>query len=610
MELSTSQLKAINHINGPALVLAVPGAGKTTMLLHRTMHLIENNINPNRILSITFSKASSLDMQNRFKKLFPNSSYNIKFSTIHAFSYKIIRDYSRISNIQYMLMDGNAKGKYDILKSIYISINNNIPTEDKLETIISDISYCKNKMYLPKNLHGFKSEIPRFKEIYFQFEKFKEEKNLIDFDDMIIKSIDILKNNINLQNKYLNMYDYVQLDEGQDTSSSQFTLIKYLCKNHNNLFIVADDDQSIYGFRGADPKELFNLKKEYKDLKIYFMENNYRSSKNIVNTSNLFINNNLNRFNKAITTENDFNTPVNIIKVKDNFEEYNFIEEEIKKDKNKTYAILYRNNICGLGLVEYFERNNINFNIRDSKIKFFNHFVIRDIINIIEFSEDLSNINLYENFYYKIKGYISKKHINYLKKHPGKNLFRILMDYPGLSTRYKENLSHLIRDFKEIQKSPLDKKINLIMYKLQYDDYLKDSSEKFGNNYKTLSEYAYYLEYIAKNEDNLSSLIGRLKHLENLMKKPNYVESNLTLSTIHSVKGLEYDTVFVIDLVEGMLPSTKAIDDPKKSLLEEERRLFYVAMTRAKNDLFLLFPKKHNSNESEISRFLAELTQY
>lgn len=610
MQLSQAQLKATQHINGPALVLAVPGAGKTTMLLYRTMNLINNNINPNRILSITFSKASSLDMQNRFKELFPDFTFNIKFSTIHAFCYRIILDYSRLTNKSFMLIDSDAKGKYNILRNIYKSVNNSVATEEKLEMIISDISYLKNLMKLPNNLSGFKSEVPGFKEIYSRYELYKSENNLIDFDDMILKSIEILKTNESIKNKYLNLYDYYQLDEGQDTSVAQFYLIKLLCKNHNNIFIVADDDQSIYGFRGANPEELLNLKKEYKDLKIYFMENNYRSSKNIVNTCNLFINNNLKRFDKSITTKNDFLNPVNIIKVSNNEEEYKFIEEEIQKDPNKKYAILYRNNICGLGLVEYFERRSIDFNIRDSRVRFFSNFVIQDILNIIAFSEDLSNIALYESFYYKIKGYISKKHIAYLKKHSGKNIFMVLMNYPGLSTRYKETLSTLIRDFKNIKNKPLDKKIEIILYKLEYDNYLQESSEKFGSNYKVLNEYVYYLQFIAKEEDSLESLIGRLKHLEYIMKKPKIKDTNLTMSTIHSVKGLEYDTVFVIDLVEGMLPSYKALDDPKKILLEEERRLFYVAMTRAKSNLFLLFPKKHNSNPSEISRFLAELTNY
>lgn len=610
MQLSEAQLKATQHIEGPALVLAVPGAGKTTMLLYRTMNLINNGIDPSRILSITFSKASSLDMENRFKTLFPNYNRNIKFSTIHAFCYKIIFDYSRTTNITYKLIDANAKGKYDVLKKIYISVNNSVPTEDKIETIISEISYLKNMLIFPDNMKGFTSEISNIKEIYRLYEKFKEEQYLIDFDDMILKSIEILENNISLKNKYMNMYDFYQLDEGQDTSVAQFYLIKLLCKNTNNLFIVADDDQSIYGFRGADPKELFALKKEYKDLKIYFMENNYRSTKNIVNTCNLFISNNLNRFDKSIHTDNDFSQPVNIIKVENNNEQYKFIEDIINKNPEKTHAVLYRNNICGLGMVEFFERRNIDFNIRDSKIRFFNNFVLRDILNIIAFSEDLSNISLYEDFYYKIKGYISKKHINYIKEHPGKNVFMILMNYPGLSTRYKDTLAGLIHDFKEIKRKPLHKKIDLILNKLKYDEYLQDSAEKFGSNYKVLSEYTYYLQYIAQNEDNLGSLIGRLKHLEQLMKKPIYKESNITFSTIHSVKGLEYDFVYVIDLIEGMLPSNKALEDPKKTLLEEERRLFYVAMTRAKSNLYLIYPKKHNSNSSEISRFLAELTQY
>lgn len=610
MKLSKAQMLATEHFEGPALVLAVPGAGKTTMLLYRTMNLINHGVRPNRILSITFSKASSLDMEKRFKKLFPDYYGNIKFSTIHAFCYRIILDYSRQENIEYLLIDSNAKGRYNILRNIYQKINNSIPNEEKLEIIISDISYLKNIMIFPDNLKGFKNEIPNFKKIYSQYELYKKQNNLIDFDDMILKALAILKSNTPIKNKYLNMYDFYQLDEAQDTSTAQFELIKYLSKKHNNLFIVADDDQSIYGFRGADPDELFNLKKEYEDIKIYFMENNYRSSKNIVNTSNLFINSNDHRFKKSITTKNDYNTPVNIIKLPNNHEEYKFIDEIIKKDPNKTYAVLYRNNISGLGLVEYFERKNLDFNIRDSKIRFFNNFVVKDILNILEFSKDMSNISLYETFYYKLNGYISKKHINYMKKNPGNNILSILMSYPGLSMRYKDNISKLISQFRRLKKTKLNKQIDIILNDMGYDNYLLESSDNFGNNYKQLSEYVYYLRYISQSETELESLIGRLKNLEIYMRKPEFKKTNITFSTIHSVKGLEYDTVFVIDMIEGMLPSTKSIEDKSSKLLEEERRLFYVAMTRAKSDLYLLSPKNHNSNSAEMSRFLAEIAKF
>ncbi|RVU55376.1 ATP-dependent helicase [Anaerosphaera multitolerans] len=606
MNLTEEQKHTIGHIDGPALVLAVPGSGKTTVLMYRTVNLIKHGVNPNKILTITFSKASALDMQKRFKTLFPQFNMPIKFSTIHAFCYRIILEYSRLRGKQYTLIEDTAKGKYDILKKIYFNIYYKNITEEKLEMIINQISYYKNLLINPREV---KSDIPKFSEIYNLYEDFKISNGLIDFDDMILIALDILEKDEYIRKKYKTKYDYIQLDEGQDTSLAQFKIIQKLSHPKNNIFVVADDDQSIYGFRGSNPQYLLNLKSTYKNLKLYYLQNNFRSTKNIVNTSNLFINNNQFRFNKSVTTWNDYKEPVNVIIVENNDEEYKFIFETIKKDDSKDYAIVYRNNLCALGLVEYLERNNINFNIKDNNMKFFNHFVLKDILNILTFSEDTSNMELFSNFYYKIKGYISKKHINFLKTKESDNLLKTLLSYPGLPHYYKENIYNLLSLFKKLKSKSLVEKIDSILYDFEYDTYLQDSAKKFGFNYKSLKEYTHYLKYIAKDEVTLEGLIGRLKHLEFLMKAPFNSNSNLTLSTIHSIKGLEFNTVFVIDLVEGILPSNNSLEGDLNSL-EEERRLFYVAMTRAKENLYLMYPKNHNGNSAEMSRFLIEVSKY
>lgn len=606
MNLTNEQLNTINHINGPALVLAVPGAGKTTMLIYRTMNLIKSGVDPSKILTITFSKASALDMQKRFKALFPTFNRPLKFSTIHAFCYQIILEYSRLRGKKYTLIEDSSTGKYELLKRIYYEVNSKNVTEEKLEIIISQISYHKNSLTDPKDS---KNEIPNFCEIFNIYEDYKEKRGLIDFDDMVILALKILKADQYIRTKFKSKFEYFQIDEGQDTSISQFQIVDYLCSPNNNLFIVADDDQSIYSFRGADPTYLLNLKKVYKDLKLYYLQNNFRSTKNIVNTSNLFISNNTSRFKKNISTTNSYKEPVNIIILENNDEEYEFIYKKTQEDPSKTYAVIYRNNLCALGLVEYLERRNITFNIKDNNMKFFNHFVLKDILNIIKFSEDTSDINTFSTFYYKIKGYISKKHISYLKTHSGKNVLRVLLTYPGLPSYYKDNIASLISNFKTLSQLSIYKKIDYILDTLEYDEYLKDSANKFGFNYKSLREYSHYLKYIAKDENTFEGLLGRLKHLEFLMKAPKNSQSNIALSTIHSIKGLEFDSVFVIDLVEGVLPSNKSLENDY-SLLEEERRLFYVAMTRAKEDLYLIYPKIHNGENSEMSRFLIELSKY
>ncbi|MET3617477.1 DNA helicase-2/ATP-dependent DNA helicase PcrA [Peptoniphilus olsenii] len=607
MLLTENQLKAIEHFEGPAIVLAVPGAGKTTILLHRTKRLIERGVDPAQILTITFSKAQALDIKNRFSELCPKVISH--FATIHAFCYRIVRDYAMKKGKTYNLIDSNVAQKYEIMRSIYRQANNAYPTEEVLETAFMEIGYCKNAMLRPTSYAKNKNcETSNFVKVFNLYEDYKNQHNLIDFDDMIIKAYYILKSDIALCNKYRNMFKFIQLDEGQDTSHSQFLVLKLLSKPNDNFLVVADDDQSIYGFRGANPHELLNLQKEYKNIKTLFMENNFRSSKNIVNTSNIFIDQNKDRYKKNIITDNSFNEPVSIIKVKEPKNQYEFIKKEIE-NYDGDVAVLYRNNLSSIGLVEYFERNNIKFNIKDKKTKFFSHFITRDMIDILNFSRDLSNIELYEKFYYKLIGYISRKHIDYLKKHPGKNIFNVLKEYPYLPDYYHKNINKLNSCFKRVSRSNVYDAINFIDKEMGYGNYLKENSKRFRETIESLNEYLYYLKLIAKNSASIELFLGRLKELEYILKKPKESDVKVTFSTIHSSKGLEFSKVFVIDLYEGTLPSNTSLDllGEDESLFEEERRIFYVAMTRAKKELFLVYSHYRNGIKNDMSSFLKDL---
>jgi DNA helicase-2/ATP-dependent DNA helicase PcrA len=605
--LTDNQKKATEHFEGPAIVLAVPGAGKTTILLHRIVRLMDRGVDPRRILTITFSKAQALDIKNRFSKLCPNSSSN--FSTIHAFCYQIVRDYAKKSGKTYNLIDSNIPKKYEIMRSVYRQVNNSYPTEEVVETAFKEIGYCKNTMLNPISYQKSKTcETNNFAKVYETYENYKNAHNLIDFDDMIIKALEILKEDKAILSKYRNRFEFIQVDEGQDTSHSQFLVIKMLARPRNNFLVVADDDQSIYGFRGANPSELLKLQDEYEDLETIFMENNFRSSKNIVNTSNIFIDQNKDRYKKSIVTDNDFNEPVSIIKVKEPRDQYEFIKKETDGFEGDV-AVLYRNNLSSIGLVEYFERNSIPFNIKDKKTKFFTHFITQDILDILNFSRDLSNIDLYEKFYYKLFGYISRKHIDYLKKHPGKNIFNVLREYPYLPEYYHKNLVKLNSSFRKLSRINVYDGINYIEKEMGYGDYLKDNSKRFRETYESLNEYLYYLKLIAKNSKSLELFAGRLKELEYILSKPKDSDAKITFSTIHSAKGLEFSKVFVVDLYEGTLPSSTSIEmlSETDELYEEERRIFYVAMTRAKSELYLMYSHYRNGQKNEISSFLKDL---
>ena len=607
MKLTSSQLKAVEHFKGPGLVLAVPGAGKTTMILHRTKRLIDRGIDPKSILTITFSKAQAVDIKMRYHSMYDDK--DVLFSTIHAFCYSIVRYYSNKTGKTLSLIDSNIKKKYEILRDIYRDVNKAYPTEERIETAISEVGYCKNMMLSPSSFAKSKRcDTENFVKFYDAYEKYKKDKNLIDFDDMINLSYEILKNDAAIRKKYRDRFRFIQLDEGQDTSRSQFQVLKLLAKPENNFFVVADDDQSIYGFRGASTEELFKLQKEYDNLATFYMEENFRSTKNIVNIANIFIAQNENRFEKTVVTENSFAKPVNIIKVKEPKDQYAFIEKELQKDGGEI-AVLYRNNLSSIGLVEYFERKNYDFNIKDKKTKFFSHFITRDILDILNFAEDLSNIDLYEKFYFKLDGYISKKHIDYLKRNRGKNIFNILKDYPSLPSYYHKNINKLLVDFKKIARSDVYEAINYIDKEMGYGKYLRENSKRVMETEATLNEYLYYLKMIAKSTKSLDLFIGRLKELEYDLLKPRNGNAKLTFSTIHSAKGLEFSRVFVVDLYEGTLPSTSSLDAIREDeeLFCEERRLFYVAMTRAKNELYLMYSHYTNGMKNEISSFVTDL---
>lgn len=607
MKLTSSQLIAVEHFKGPAIVLAVPGAGKTTMILHRIKRLIDRGVDPKNILTITFSKAQAIDIKMRYNIMFGGE--NVLFSTIHAFCYSIVRDYSRKSGKSLSLIDSNLKKKYEILRDIYRDVNKTYPTEERIETAISEVGYCKNMMLSPNSFAKLKRcDTDNFVKFYETYEKYKKDKNLIDFDDMINLSYEILKSDASIRKKYRDRFKFIQLDEGQDTSRSQFQVLKLLAKPDNNLFVVADDDQSIYGFRGANTEELFNLQKEYDDIATFYMEENFRSTKNIVNIANIFIAQNEKRFDKTVFTSNPFAKPVNIIKVKEPKDQYEFIERELQKGVGDI-AVLYRNNLSSIGLVEYFERRDYDFNIKDKKTKFFSHFITKDILDILNFSRDLSDIDLYEKFYFKLDGYISKKHIEYLKKNRGKNIFNILKDYPGLPSFYHKNINKLLVGFRKIARSDVYEAINYIDREMGYGNYLKENSKRFMETEASLNEYLYYLKLIAKSTKTLDLFIGRLKELEYDLLKSRNDNAKLTFSTIHSAKGLEFSRVFVVDLYEGTLPSTASIDTigEDEELFCEERRLFYVAMTRAKKELYLMYSHYTNGRKNEISSFVTDL---
>lgn len=617
INLNEQQKKAMNHINGPALVLAVPGAGKTTVLIHRTANLILNqNVPSERILSITFGKISARNMKERFLNLYKNFNPNqVYFSTIHSFAYGLVREYSYRYNIKYGFIEGEKSplNKSRLLRKIYFDINNEYLTEERFESVANTIGYIKNMLldineYLKLN----NVEINNFREIFISYENFKKKNHLIDFDDMLTLSLQILKEDKYLLNKYRNKYDYVQVDEGQDTSKVQIEIIRTIAAPRNNVFVVADDDQSIYGFRGAFPRALLNFNKMYPNGKIFYMEENFRSSNNIVSACNKFIKQNTLRYNKNLFTANKNIRPITIVKVENMLDQYDYLIQEIKKHGDyKNTAVLYRNNISAIGLIEFFERNSISFYIRDSKIHFFNHWIVDDILSFLRLAHDNKDMEALEKIYFKMKGYIYKKYINHIKTMDcNMSVFDRLMEYPYLENEYKSQIRELKYDFKKLSNLRPYEAISFIEKNLKYEKYLRENSLKFGYTFDSLKTILYFLKIISSRTNNVYEFVGRLKYLDYLTQQSNKSSNGVTLSTVHSSKGLEYKNVYIVDLIDGEFPTATSVEAFEKGnieALEEERRLFYVGMTRAKEVLDLITICNKNEKKVESSRFVKEL---
>ncbi len=621
INLNEQQLAAVFHTEGPAVILAVPGAGKTTVLVCRTANLILNHkINPKNLLSITFSKASAKDMKKRFMNIFgKHVSENINFSTIHSFAFFLIREYAYLNNIKYTLIEGNNQNfnKIKILKGIYHNVNGSYISDDKLEELLNAIGYIKNTMIDISDIHKFQSlQIKHLEDIFNKYEEYKKKNLLIDFDDMLTLALQILKSNKNMLNKYRNIYRYIQVDEGQDTSKIQNEIINLLAYPNNNLFIVADDDQSIYGFRGACPEDLINFNKKFTNAKTFYMEQNFRSTKNIVSVCNSFIKNNNYRYDKNLFTKNVAKRPVTIVKVKDEITQYEYLIKQLKEinDFSDT-AILYRNNISSIILAEKLNRNGIPFYIRDSKLNFFNHWVVNDISDFLKLALDMNNVQSFENIYYKMKGFISKVAMQYVKNNNNsKSVFTKLMSFPNFKHFQLKNISMLNTDFKRLAKKPPYDAIIFIEKQLEYSEHLKKRCKNSKYSYEGIKSILSILKSIALETNSTVGFFARLEHLQNIIieSKNNNYKNAITLSTIHSSKGLEFKNVYMIDLIDGAFPSTSSIESyemGQPKALEEERRLFYVGMTRAKEVLDLITFNEKNQQRVFYSRFINELEE-
>ena len=635
IKLNKGQNLGVILINGAILIIAIPGAGKTFTLCVRLYNMIRNyGIDPRRILAVTFSNASANDMTKKFNDMFEDSlkkleteykTFNyvpMKFSTIHSFAYRVLLDYGRLTNTKYVLIDTKESGVYKrkLFNDIYNDICNEALTDDIYENITRTISYVKNKLSPDSEIKndGHKTHY-KFYEIYTAYEQYKQTNGIIDYDDMLSEAHKALRTNLDIRRKYTSLYDYVLVDEAQDTSTVQFEIIRMIA-HKGNICMVGDDDQTIYEWRSADVKNFLEFDKYFPNAKKIYMEQNYRSSKKIVRLCNAFIKGNKVRYDKELYTENEEGNNINIVECYQYSEQSSYILEKIKSStKYDDFAIIYRNNNSAFTIANLLMENNIPFYIKGYSEKFFNHWVIKDIMNFFYFAMNTKDYSSFISIAYKMDRYISKIMVNAIKDYAAtnentKDVFEILLDLDGVKSFQRDKIKLLKQEFIILKNKKVSSAIKYICYDLGYLGKIEESSEKLGYNIEIIKEIIFTLGELfssCKNIDDfdicLSDFRGNLD-----ISKNNYGTNAVTLTTAHSSKGLEWQNVFMVDLVNGVFPAYKEITeekDGKIELMEASRRLFYVGLSRSKLDLNLLYSSISikNDTNNEHSKFIDEL---
>lgn len=586
ISLNQQQLDAVKSVENPTLLLAVPGSGKTTVLIARLGYMIYClEINPKEILTVTYTVAATKDMKARFIKVF-GSDYadNIEFRTINGICAKIIAAYGRkIGRKPFNLISDEGE-RSRIVNNIYIKEYQKYPDEMEVKQVLTLATYAKNMMLKPEEIQklGEDNDLPDFADIFRLYNVTLKENLLMDYDDQMCYAYNLLKKCPDILLELQNRYKYICVDEAQDTSKIQHMIIEIIAKKEQKLFMVGDEDQSIYGFRAAYPEALLSFEKTYTNAKVLLMEENFRSTKEIVETADAFIQKNRYRHKKTMNAHRSSGEKVEQIKAKSPREEYAILLNAAKNAKNQT-AILYRDNECAVPVIDLLERNNIRYRIKGADFVFFSHKVVRDVIDIIDFIYNPNDIEAFGRIYYKLKTYITKQEflkIAQIVKSAGIDPLTAAIrltdkEYKRKSLKDLKSDIRLVKDFKPSMG------LNFIGAKLGYLDYM-DRNKLSVNKFEIIKALSYNVSTLLE----LKTRIGELQTI--IAQKEMDYDAKVILSTIHSSKGLEYDTVYLMDVKTGILPAENIKDysnKEKANVYEEDRRLFYVGMTRAKNEL-------------------------
>jgi len=614
MKLNRGQDEAIKHGNGPCMVLAPPGSGKTLIVTERTRYLIEESgVRPDQILVITFTRYAAREMKERFERLTAGKNYPVTFGTFHSIFYGILKCAYGIGANNLMSEKESSVLLQEVLDQTNIESTPEVEDEEELvRELLREVGMVKNGLYHLKDFHSKYLTQDEFAEVFRSYEHQKKELKKFDFDDMLVQCYALFRKKPEILQGWQKRFQYILIDEFQDINRVQYEVIRMLAAPRYNLFVVGDDDQSIYGFRGAKPELMLYMKQEFPSLRTISLTVNYRSTEFITGAAARVILHNDTRFYKRVQSFRGRGQNVHVQEVLDEQKEAQYVTEEIQKKldqgiKPGEIAVLFRAAVQARMISEILSKHRIPFEMRDYVTNFYRHFIVKDMMAYLQLAAGKRDRSLFlticnRPLRYLARNSMENRQVNFedLRKfYCDKDWMLDIIDQFDVDVRMMKNMAPYAA-------------IQYIRKKIGYDDFLKEYAEKHQISWKQLMDVMAELEERSKNFKSYDEweihIAKYTQELEEQQAKARKIkgerENKVQLMTIHSAKGLEFEDVFVIHANEGEIPHQKA---EKKDEIEEERRLFYVALTRAKNNLCISYITQKNGNSIKPSRFVEEL---
>ena len=603
---NSSQQRAIAHLSGPMMVLAGPGSGKTSVIVERTAYMInDGGIAPGNILVVTFSRAAAKEMKERFLSFTGQQHTSVTFGTFHGVFYGILKHAYGFTAANIL----SEEEKFGILKELILNYGGDLAEEgDFPEEIAKEISVVKgNKISLE---HYYSSCCPDevFRQIYQGYREMCQSRRKLDFDDMILYCYELFVQRKDILVAWQRKFQYILVDEFQDINQLQYEIVRMLAQPQNNLFIVGDDDQSIYHFRGARPEIMLNFTRDYPEAETVTLNVNYRCSGQILSSAMRVIGENKKRFSKKLSTPNPTGDTVRIREFQNPREEYLTVVSELRErmengENLEDTAILLRTNQEAEGLVGALMERQIPFNMKEKLPNLFHHWICRNLLAYMHFAAGDRSRKYFLEFMNRPNRYIARDALSLSPVVDLEQLKEYYKDKDWMCDRITTLETHL-RVLKGLAPYAA---INFIRKGMGYEEYLHEYAEYRKIKPEELSEILDRLTESTKGINSLEEWEAYIEDytakLEEQARKAEQEREGVLISTLHGVKGLEYDQVYILNVNEGSMPYRKAVLEPA---IEEERRLFYVGMTRARKKLALCYVRQQYEKKREPSRFLKE----